>query len=133
MSSPLRHVAGKRPAGGGAKNTGSAASDILTPSCVRGSAGRSSTRCVFQLVGREVTPRRRSLGLLGFAAEGFTQGGIEMVKNIASEVKRNGESWRSKSGPVQKQIERVFPAGRSQPADQAPHGGYLQRRGGDDG
>ena len=55
-----------------------------------------------------------------------------MAKNIASEVKRNGESWRSKSGPVQKQIERAFPAGKGQPDDHPVHGGYLQRRGGDD-
>jgi hypothetical protein len=57
-----------------------------------------------------------------------------MAKNIASEVKRNGESWREKSGPVQKQIEREFPRGRGQVADHAGSGGYLQqRRGGDDG
>jgi hypothetical protein len=52
-----------------------------------------------------------------------------MTKNIGAEVKRNGEEWAKSSRPAK--VERVFPRGRSQPDDHAPHGGYLQRKGGE--
>ncbi|HEV8032615.1 MAG TPA: hypothetical protein VGP42_16505 [Stellaceae bacterium] len=55
-----------------------------------------------------------------------------MAKSIAREVEKNGESWRSKSGPVKKQIEREFPRGQGQRDDHGVSGGYLQRKSGSD-
>jgi hypothetical protein len=49
-----------------------------------------------------------------------------MAKSIAREVKKNSEDWAKSSRPVK--VERTFPAGRGQPPDQAPNGGYLQRK-----
>jgi hypothetical protein len=50
------------------------------------------------------------------------------MRSIRREVEKNGESWRSKSGPVQDRILREFPRGKNQPDAHPISGGFLQRK-----